>query len=228
MPSKMIGFFWGARRLTNFVEVFHGVRASKTILCARKVINHIDTETVNVHFIDGGIWRWDPCGFWQVAADREIKGRVHEVVESVMDDSPVRNVNQTLCGALRCHCLKSVALLSLKSPSGSWNSNCRPRPMSCSAVSGILYPSIDSSPRDGSMSRTIRPLSLPVTTPMFASGHWFHHRRMIAAPVSPLRVRGCLPTLSQPFFRQEQLLSLGVWNGRMGQPRSAYKRAVLM
>ena len=59
----MIGFFWGAPRLTNFVEVFHGVRATKTILCARKVINHIDTETVNLHCIDGAFGVGTHAGF---------------------------------------------------------------------------------------------------------------------------------------------------------------------
>lgn len=53
------------------------------LVLARKVIEKYGAE--NILCTDGNIYQWKPGGVWMQAQDREVKGRVHEVVEELAD-----------------------------------------------------------------------------------------------------------------------------------------------
>lgn len=53
------------------------------LVLARKVIENYGQE--NILCTDGDVWTWSVTGVWQEAPDREVKGRVHEVVEELTD-----------------------------------------------------------------------------------------------------------------------------------------------
>ena len=53
------------------------------LVLARKVVENYGPE--NVLCADGDIWVWNLDGVWQEAPNREVKGKVHEVVETIAD-----------------------------------------------------------------------------------------------------------------------------------------------